>query len=254
MRVGFLHLSLAGLVATSALLTPAPWRWLPAWSATALAAIAAISLRADPRWLGKRADGTQAPLATAALAPFLLALWSYWHVRRPLWSEQAGHQLLPDLCIGRRLLGHELAPVERLLGARFDHIVDLTCEYREARALRQHPSYVSLPIVDGCAPSAAQLARIVQRVLALPGRKFLHCAMGHGRTAMVAGAVLLVRGVATDVDDALRRIRAVRPKARPYPQQVQRLTEFWQLWRTGAVADDGAPPAAETGTAPATPR
>ncbi|MEZ6037266.1 MAG: hypothetical protein R3F29_07280 [Planctomycetota bacterium] len=240
MRIGLLHLSLAIAIACSVPFAPLTWAWLPIWSSAALATVAFASLRADPRWFGKRRDGSVPALATVALAPFLLPLWAYWHVRRPLWSEQAAHRLLPELVIGRRLLGHELGQVEQLLDVKFEHLVDLTCEYAEAAAVRRRPGYLSLPIVDGCAPRVEELVELVQRLHQLDGPMFLHCAMGHGRASMVAAALLLARGVTTDLDEALLRIRTVRPKARPYAEQKTRLAEFWEHWHRLTASPDAA--------------
>ena len=169
------------------------------------------------RWLyGKRSDGTRAWWLVALALPFLGPVWIWWHARRPTLTEAPWHELSSDLVIGRRLLDREF-------DLEVDHIVDLTCEYTERPQQRQHAGYVCLPIVDGAAPPPLVLLQYAQRLNKLEGRIFLHCAEGHGRTATVAAALLLVRGTASHVDDALVRIAAVRPKARPYARQLRAL-------------------------------
>lgn len=165
---------------------------------------------------GKRSDGTRAWWATLLTLPFLGPVWGWWHLRRPTLTEAPWHELLPDLVVGRRLLDREF-------DLKVDHIVDLTCEYSERPGQRCHPGYLSLPIVDGAAPPPQVLLQYVERLSKLKGRIYLHCAEGHGRTATVAAALLLVRGIAKDVDDALARIAVVRPKARPYARQLRAL-------------------------------
>jgi len=167
------------------------------------------------RWLyGKRRDGTRTWWATLWLLPFLAPMWAWWHLRRPTLAEAPWHELLPDLVLGRRLLDREW-------DLEVDHIVDLTCEYVERPRQRCHPGYLSLPIVDGAAPPADVLRDYAIRISKLPGRIYLHCAEGHGRTATVAAALLLVRGLAADVDEALQQIAAVRKKAQPYARQLR---------------------------------
>jgi len=168
---------------------------------------------------GKRPDGTRAWWSTLLLLPFLGPMWAYWHVRRPLLSEAPWHELLPDLLIGRRLLDREFQ-------LTVDHVVDLTCEYTERPRQRRHPGYLSLPIVDGAAPPAAVLEDYVLQLRDLQGRIYLHCAEGHGRTALVAAAVLIDRGLAADSEQALQRVLAARPKAHPYPEQRRALEQF----------------------------
>jgi len=171
-------------------------------------------------WLyGKRPNGTRTWRATLWLLPFLLPIWAWWHLRRPTLTEAPWHELLPDLVLGRRLLDREW-------DLNVDHIVDLTCEYEECPRQRHHAGYLSLPIVDGAAPPPLVLQSYAHRINSLSGRIYLHCAEGHGRTATVAAAVLLVRGHAADVDDALRQIAAVRPKARPYKRQLRALRDM----------------------------
>lgn len=167
------------------------------------------------RWIfGKRDDGTRTWWSTILLLPFLGPVWLYWHVRRPRLEEAPWHELLPDLVIGRRLLDSEF-------DLDVDHIVDLTCEYSAAPGQRRHKGYLCLPIVDGAAPPVAVLQQYSEKLQQLEGRIYLHCAEGHGRTATMAAMLLLARGVATDVEDALEKVFSVRPKARPYAGQLR---------------------------------
>lgn len=167
------------------------------------------------RWIfGKRDDGTRAWWSTILLLPFLGPVSAYWHIRRPRLTEAPWHELLPDLVIGRRLLDHEF-------DLEVDHIVDLTSEYTECAKQRSHPGYLCLPIVDGAAPPPIVLQEFVRQIQKLEGRIYLHCAEGHGRTATVAAALLVARGVAKDVDEALAKISSVRAKAKPYAGQLR---------------------------------
>ena len=52
------------------------------------------------------------------------------------------------------------------------------------------------------------------------GSVFVHCANGHGRSAAFAAALLLRRGLARDVAEAMGIIRRARPACRLNPVQT----------------------------------
>jgi protein-tyrosine phosphatase len=47
-----------------------------------------------------------------------------------------------------------------------------------------------------------------------PGAVYIHCAVGHGRSATVAAAVLLARGLAANPREAVALLRRSRPLVR----------------------------------------
>jgi len=86
----------------------------------------------------------------------------------------------------------------------------------------QAADYRCCPMLDGVAPTASALLPAVQQVLdwRAAGRTVLvHCAYGHGRSAIVASAAMVIAGDAPSVDDAIRRIKSLRPGARFSPSQ-----------------------------------
>ena len=94
----------------------------------------------------------------------------------------------------------------------FDNFVDLAAEFSESPHIRCSPSYRSFPILDGGAPTPEALRAAVASLR--PGRTFIHCAQGHGRTGLFALAVLLDSGVARSVEDGMRMLTAARPAIR----------------------------------------
>ena len=64
---------------------------------------------------------------------------------------------------------------------------------------------------------------MAREVSALPGEVYVHCAEGHGRTALVAAAILLVRGKAATSDEAVQLVLESRAKAHMNRQQRQAL-------------------------------
>ena len=128
---------------------------------------------------------------------------------RILWltGEACWHEIIPGLFLGRRALGGELP-------AGVELIVDLTAEFPEPRIVRSTVDYRCLPTLDAFVPDLDRLRELVAEVAAFPGRVYVHCALGHGRSALVVAAVLLARGVAADPKTAVTMVRAARTSIR----------------------------------------
>lgn len=205
MRYGVLFLvlgvSLAGL---AALIGGAGFALL--WPASSVVVVSAAYLRERPAALGKRADGTLAPSALLLLAPYLVLTFCIWWIERALSREDAADEVAPGLWVGRRPLASELP-------AEVGIVVDLTAELPEPAAVRRRAGYLCLPVLDGAAPAADALRGLVERLRDERGI-LLHCASGHGRSATVAAALMLDRGLARDVDEAEAAMRARRPGIR----------------------------------------
>jgi hypothetical protein len=151
---------------------------------------------------GKRSDGSIPFWSWLVFLPLLLYTNVIWHVARLL-SREAAHDTITDnLIVGRRLLPGEL-------DGSFTNYVDLTAEFSEPRTIRQSIGYECFPILDGAAPQIEDLNRALDRLR--PGRTFIHCAQGHGRTGLFALAFLLKQGTARSVDEGLKMLRASRP-------------------------------------------
>lgn len=88
---------------------------------------------------------------------------------------------------------------------------------------------VHLPLRDGQAPTADQVERFLEVVRTSPGRVYVHCGAGVGRTGVMAAAYLVTTGRAT-TGEALRRNLTVGPPsleqvafaARLQPGEVRR--------------------------------
>jgi hypothetical protein len=178
--------------------------WILAWPALAAFVVAAGYFGLGGRVLGKRDDGTLSLPIAALMLPYLALAWAIWRVLRRVTGVAPSNRVAPGLTIGRRLLAHELPPETTL-------IVDLTAEFTEPADVREGRVYRALPTLDGWVPAAGEFLRLVDEVAAFEGEVFVHCAAGHGRSACFMAAVLVRRGLASDVEDAERLLRAVRP-------------------------------------------
>jgi protein-tyrosine phosphatase len=185
----------------------APAYWLLLWPALSFGLVAAAYAGAGPRVFGKRPDGRLAPWAVLLLLPYLALTWSLWHLVRLVSRESCCHEIIPGVWLGRRALGHELP-------AGIGLIVDLTAEFPRAAAATAGREYVCLPTLDATAPGEAAFRELVQRLNAWPGPVYVHCAIGHGRSATVVAGLLLARGLAADARQAEAAVRKVRPGVR----------------------------------------
>jgi protein-tyrosine phosphatase len=208
MRIGIMLALLAGGFAVLALVVvDSPWAAAPlGWSALALAYVALACLVGGPAWLGKRRDGRlRAPVVVLLLPHFLLS-WGIWHLKRLLSSEPKSNEVAPELHVGRRPTGREELPDGTSL------VVDLTSEFSEVAAVRALEGYRCIPALDGIAPAVSDAVRAqVREVAAHEGVVYVHCAVGHGRSAAFAGAVMVLRGQARDVQQAEQLMRRARP-------------------------------------------
>jgi hypothetical protein len=102
--------------------------------------------------------------------------------------------------------------------------------------------YLNLPVWDTHAPTPQAIDRAVAWALAerRAGRGvYVHCAHGHGRSATVAGAVLIASGAARDASDAVRVMQAARPRVRLNRRQAAALDGWLALRAAGGGAGKG---------------
>jgi hypothetical protein len=195
-----------------------PWLLL-LWPAASFGLVALAYAGAGPRLLGKQPDGTMRPGVLLALLPYLLLTWGTWHLARLLSREPPFARVVSGVLVGRRLLPGELPPGT---GA----ILDLTSEFIEPAGIRRACRYVSLPILDASTLPVERVVPVLRELASLQGPLYVHCAQGHGRTGMVAAALLVARGDAPDARTALSLIQEARPGVRLSPAQAHALEEL----------------------------
>ena len=126
---------------------------------------------------------------------------------------------------GRRLSAREAR------AAGWVSVLDLACEFAATRPLRKLAGYRSLPVLDGTAPTGEQLrsavAWLTEAVKA--GPVYVHCALGHGRSACAVIAYLLSVGSVGTVAEGVAVVRSLRPAVRLQRAQRWRLDRFRAL-------------------------
>lgn len=207
MRIGIFFLLLSSLcvgVGVIGILSGAPWlSYVLAWPALAFLLVSLAYGKLGARVLAKREDGTLPILIVLLLLPYFALTWGIWRLIR-LGREPCYDRVAPGIYLGRRPIGQELPDDVKL-------VVDLTAEFPRPPGIRAGCEYLCLPTLDGFIPSEDQGRRLVDKLAAHPGPLYIHCAQGHGRSAVIAGALLVRKGLAVDGVDAERRMKAARP-------------------------------------------
>jgi len=223
MKYGFL-LPLLGVLVIWLGLTWLPFGALLVWLGICFVWIGIAYFFPKFRPLCKRVDGQIQWVSKLLFAPYLIYLYTVWHLIRILSKEPRTHQINQQLTIGRRLLSAEL-------DTEFDVIVDLTTEFEEPSLIREHSNYISLPILDASVPDIAKVQAVYQET---KGKHiYVHCAQGHGRTGVVAALLLTMRGEFDSPCAALEQLMIIRPKLNVNSHQRSFLEQHSEVSPTG---------------------
>jgi hypothetical protein len=213
-------LTLLGLLLIALGALQGGWMFLAVWLGVDFLVVGIAHSLSAHRIFGKRPDGSLAFWSWLAFLPLLLYTGAVWHLIRCFSREPAHNTVSNNLVVGRRLLPKEVP-------GEFTNYIDLTAEFAEPHRIRSVAGYRSFPILDGSVPDPAALREFLDQLR--PGKTFIHCAQGHGRTGLFAIAHLLHSGAARTVEEALNQLRSVRPGIRINSLQRRCLEEFTEI-------------------------
>lgn len=229
--------ALAGAGATAVAPFLHAWAWLAWWFAGASAVLAYAYAVNQPAVFGKRPDGRLAPLSVIVLLPYLLFAWGFFRLKLAwLRGAPAYHRVADGLYLGRRPYPAEL-PEDCTL------VVDLTAEFPAHPELVAARPYRCLPTLNRHVPSESEFCTLLDELRRWDGPLYLHCGAGRGRSAMVAAALLVLRGSARDAADAEDQLRRVRRSVRLHPAQRALVDRCAAALRPGAARQIPAPSA-----------
>ena len=140
-------------------------------------------------------------------------------------GKQAFQLVAGNVWLGCRPDGSDAATLQAVpIGA----VLDLAAEFSESSFLRHGRNYRSLPILDTRAPTLAQLRSGVEFIEQEQQQHpiYVHCAIGHGRSACFVLAWLLRTHRVTSVEGGLKQLRDLRPGVGFYPEQHAVLVAF----------------------------
>lgn len=174
------------------------------WFGLSFLCVAWSYVRADHRAFGKRDDGTMALIPMLLFLPHILCVWAVWRLHRLRGDERPADLVAPGLWLGRRPAPEDM-PDEAAV------VVDLTNELPAPRSAIGSRVYLALPTLDGMPPGRQELERALDAVARHPGPLYVHCMVGHGRSATFMGALLLRRGLARSAAEAVSMMHRARP-------------------------------------------
>lgn len=226
---GLIFTVLAAFAALTAVLASGwalcPFRIGSTAAAISFLLVAVAYFGAGPRLLFKSTTGRRHAFAWVVHWPFFTLTAISYRISLLLSRELAYVQIVPNVFLGRRLTASEAkhAKVEGWAA-----VLDLAAELPEPRLLREVKGYRSLPVLDATAMSLNQLRDAVEWVKqhAAMGPVYVHCALGHGRSATVVAAYLLASGLAPDAKAAIKHLRQLRPGVRLNRPQRRLLDQF----------------------------
>lgn len=216
MRQGIILTALGLLLLGTAALRNSGWL-LFSWTGLNFIALGTAHLLGSARLYGKRQDGSLAWWSWPLFLPLHVLTHVVWHLGRNLFRGGKADRITDDLTVGRRLLAGEIE-------SGFTNYVDLTAEFRAPARARAFPNYLSFPILDAGVPTTSDLRVSLRRLR--PGRTYVHCAQGRGRSGLFAVAMLLNSNAAASVPEALKILKAARPGIHLNRAQMRTAEQF----------------------------
>jgi protein-tyrosine phosphatase len=195
------------------------------WCGISTAGLAFAYAFRVPNLFWKRPNGTIATLGYVLYWPyFFLNYLSLWLFRR-FSDEGPISEIVPGVYLGCRLFSSDRAMFE---SKGIASTLDLTAEFSEPAFVRALDGYKCLPVLDTDAPSPEQLRTGVdwlERRIE-HGPVYVHCALGHGRSATIVAAFLLKSGRASSAEGAVALVGKHRPKIGLHPKQYAALESY----------------------------
>jgi hypothetical protein len=178
-----------------------------------------------PKVFMKSHNGRLHVLAYVFLWPFLLLNWVNLFVFRIVVRERPYDEIAENLFLGFRFFGTDQKHL-RELGIKA--VLDVSSEFSEVRFLRDGPDYRTIPVLDATPPTSAQLEQGVRwlRERLANGPTYVHCALGHARSATFVAAYLLTTKAHLTVDAAIAHVKGKRPGAGLHRAQIASLNAF----------------------------
>ncbi|MEM7715492.1 MAG: dual specificity protein phosphatase family protein [Cyanobacteria bacterium P01_A01_bin.68] len=179
--------------------------------------IAYISLGA--KVFGKSKNGKLSKLSFSLLLPYLLLTWAVWHIQRLISQEDCCNKIVPGIWLGRR-------PYINELPNNINLIIDLTAEFSEPSNIISGKTYICIPTLDTLVPNKNVFHELVIKITNWKGNVYIHCALGHGRSATVVAGVLIAKGLVNNFEEAEKLLKIARPNIKFSQAQRKLLNNF----------------------------
>lgn len=180
------------------------WAWVLIWCGVSFTWVAVAYGLNCPKMLGKLPTGEISIPHWPIVFPFTAFNWLLWWLRVLLSPEPVYHEILPGLYLGRRACVRELP-------TNITTVVDMTSELPAASGITIGRDYFCAPTLDGTPVSSSDMERLIDHITEAEAGIYIHCALGHGRSAMVVAAVMIAQGKAHNAEEAEAKLKQIRP-------------------------------------------
>lgn len=199
-----------------------PWRLLWLFGVLNFGLLTLAYTGRNPGIWGKQPDGCLPPVRRLVMLPVHALSLVTFQTMKLFTASRPFDEIEPGLFLGRRLTGSEASLKE------FGTVLDLTSEFTEPVRLRRATNYLCVPVLDHTPPTPAQLREALDFLTAhqAAGPVLVHCAAGHGRSALVMAAFLLQQHRATNAAEAVIQLQRSRPNVKLNEAQRACLEEF----------------------------
>jgi len=190
--------------------------------------LTASLFRTNHGWWFKDVAGRTRTLPLVMNWPYIFFERRAWRRYRMKTPEPVFEQVREGLFQGARPIPED---VSALRAAGVNAVLDLVAEFQAPEAIRASDefAYLSIPLLDGTAPTLAELdkgAEFVSAAIAAGRTVLVHCTFGHGRSSTFSAAALLRMGAAETPKQALEILRRLNRKIWLTREQKRLLEEF----------------------------
>lgn len=106
-------------------------------------------------------------------------------------------------------------------------LADISLEEKRLDAPFGVEFYLWMPVIDHTPPSPNQVAlgaSVLEQLVSMGKKVFVHCKNGHGRASVLVAAYLILKGYTPQ--DAVALIKKIRPATHLWDAQLKALDEF----------------------------
>ncbi|HDN27921.1 MAG TPA: hypothetical protein ENG03_12675 [Thioploca sp.] len=173
----------------------------------------------------KKTAGSLSPISYLIFWPYLVLNTIALGLFRLFSRENALDEIIPNLYLGCQLW---IGDYKRFVSKGIKSTLDLTSEFSEVSFIRTGQNYLCIPLLDTRAPTLNQLEEAVLWISARlsEGPVFVHCALGHGRSATMVAGFLIKHGMVNNAKEAIEFIKVRRPSVELHPKQLTVLEQF----------------------------
>lgn len=192
--------------------------WLFLWLGVNFIAVGTAYAGIGPQIFAKKLKGSMSK-KSLCLLPYLALTWVVWYIQIVTSKEDCCNEIAPGIWIGRRLYANELP-------SNISLIIDLTAEFPEPPSVLSGKTYICIPTLDISVPPESVFYELIQKITNWEGNVYIHCALGHGRSATVAAGVLIAKGFVHNIQEAEEVLKTARPGIKFSPAQKNLLKKY----------------------------